>query len=293
MSGTQRYLTIDIGGTVVKYSLFNGDYEELECGEEPTRKDPEQFLKQLLTLTDQYRGKVAGLGICMGGFIDPATGENRDFSVGENFRAWNLKKELYRNIKVPVILENDSNCAALGELEKGAGRGFQDFALLTIGTGVGGALVLGGKLIRGSHFKAAEAGLMLLGQEGSTGGYETVGATSVLVRKVSEKAGVQADGHYVFDHLDNPDIGAVYEGWLERIALAAGNLAVLMDPEAVLIGGGICRQERFIRDLRERIYALFPHLEEYTRIEACKTGNLAGRIGALRLLLEELEAVTV
>ena len=285
MEGTQRYLAVDIGGTVVKYSIFNKCYEELEQGEEPTQKDPGRFLEQLFSIADRYCGQVAGAGICMAGFIDPVTGENTDFSVGENFRAWNLKKELWEKMKVPVVLENDSNCAALGELTAGAGKGLKNFVLLTIGTGVGGALILDGRLVRGSHFKAGEAGFMLLGTEQP---YVQAEATSVLVRKVSESVGRQVDGHYVFSHLGDPETEAIYKNWLERIVLAAGNLAVLTDPEAVLIGGGGCRQERFISDLRERLYTFFPHLQNYTRLEACRTGNLAGRIGALSLLFEEM-----
>ncbi len=283
-----QYLAVDIGGTVVKYSLFHADFEELEHGEEPTEKEPQRFLEQIIAVAERYRERIAGIGICMAGFIDPATGENRDFSVGENFRAWNLKKELSERIKLPVVLENDSNCAALGELETGAGRGLKDFVLLTIGTGVGGALILDGRLVRGSHNKAGEAGLTLLGKERDPENYVSAEATSALVRSVSAIAGRQVDGPYVFAHLEDAAVREIYREWLERLALTAGNLAVLFDPEAVLIGGGICRQERFISDLRERIYGLFPHLAEYTRIEACQTGNLAGRIGVLKLLMEQI-----
>lgn len=296
MGQEQRYLTMDIGGTVVKYSIMDRNYKELEYGEEPTQKDPGRFLEQLFAVADRYRGQVDGAGVCIAGFINPVTGENKDFSVGENFRAWNLKKELSERMQVPVVLENDSNCAALGEMAAGAGKGLKDFVLLTIGTGVGGALVMDGRLVRGNHFKAGEAGLALLGREcggdgqadAESGRYVNAEATSGLVREVSRVAGRQIDGPYVFEHMENPDIHAIYRAWLERIALTAGNLAVMVDPEAVLIGGGICRQERFIRDLRERLYELFPHLGEYTRLEACRSGNLAGRIGALYLLLEEM-----
>ena len=283
-----QYLAVDIGGTVVKYSLFHVSFEELEHGEEATEKEPKRFLEQIVAVAERYRGRIAGIGICMAGFIDPVTGENQDFSVGENFRAWNLKEELSGRMGLPVVLENDSNCAALGELAAGAGRGLSNLALLTIGTGVGGALVLDGRLIRGSHFKAGEAGLALLGKEAGGTGYVSAEATSALVRSVSAVVSRQIDGPYVFGHLEEPDIEAAYRKWLEPLALTTGNLAVMFDPEAVLIGGGICRQARFINDLRQRVYTLFPHLGQYTRIEACRTGNLAGRIGVLKLLLAQI-----
>lgn len=281
-----KYLTIDVGGTFVKYSMMDRQYRVYEEGEEPTQKDPERFLEQLLAIGRRYVGQSAGIAVCIGGFINPETGENTDFSVGKNFTAHNLKEAFEKAFGLPVVLENDSNCAALGELAVGAGRKYRDFILLTIGTGVGGAVIHGGKLLRGSHFKAGEAGLLLV-QRTANGdrGYESAGATAELTRRVSEAVGEKVDGVYIFSHLDDVRIEPIYREWLEKLAVAVGNTAVFVDPQAVLIGGGICRQERFLRDLSERVYSLYPHLKEYTQIEACSTGNRAGRIGALSLLL--------
>lgn len=284
----QKYLAADIGGTFIKYSLMDAQYQVHEEGEEPTEKNPERFLEQLLAIGRRYAGQIAGIGACIGGFINPETGENTDFSVGKNFVAYNLKEEFQKAFHIPVALENDSNCAALGELAAGAGRKYRNFCLLTIGTGVGGAIIQDEKLLRGSHFKAGEAGFLQIQRiEGENRRYESAGATAELSRRVSEAISQKVDGHYIFSHLDDPRIEAIYWEWLEKLAAAVGNAAVLLDPEAVLIGGGICRQERFLQDLRSRAYGLFPHLEEYTRIEACSTGNLAGRIGALSLLLDK------
>jgi len=90
---------------------------------------------------------------------------------------------------------------------------------------------------------------------------------------------------YIRSHRDDARSESIYREWLENLAVAVGNTAVFVDPKAVLIGGGICRQERFLRDLSDRVYSLYPHLRKYTQIEACSTGNRAGRIGALSLLL--------
>lgn len=286
----KKYLTIDIGGTFIKHSIMDEEYRILEEGSEGTKKNPEKFLKQLETLLLRYKKEVEGAAVCIAGFINPETGENIDYSVGENFRAYNLKQALSRAGEFPVILENDSNCAALGEMVMGAGRGLRDFCLLTFGTGIGGALVLDGNLYRGKHFKAGEAGLTLLGASMTDGKIlcESVGATSALVREVSLSLGRDVDGIYIFRHLDNPDILKKYDIWLEKAALVTGNTAMLLDPEAVLIGGGICSSPRFIGDLRKTVYNMFPQLEAYTEIRACETGNQAGRIGALSLLLKQV-----
>ena len=285
----KKYLTIDIGGTFIKYSIMDEEYRILEEGSEGTRKNPEEFLKQLETLVLRYKTEVEGAAVCIAGFINPETGENTDDSVGENFRAYNLKQALSTAGDFPVILENDSNCAALGELVLGAGRGLRDFCLLTFGTGIGGALVLDGNLYRGKHFKAGEAGLTLLRYSMTDGktSCESAGATSALVREVSRTLGRDVDGIYIFGHLDHPDILKKYNVWLEKAALVTGNTAMLLDPEAVLIGGGICGSPRFIGDLQKTVYHMFPQLEDYTEIRACETGNQAGRIGALSLFLKQ------
>lgn len=276
-----KYLAMDIGGTFIKYSIMDDNADVLEDGAIPTEREPEVFRSQLLSVVEKYKNDVQGIAVCIGGFIDPVTGSNTDFSVMPAFRAFNLKEEFERASSLPVVIENDSNCALVGEMVKGAGKGCSDLLLLTIGTGIGGALAVDGKLYRGHHFKAGEAGFM------RTEGVPA-GATSVLVREVSEAINKQVDGIYIFEHLDDEVIAKVYEDWVYRLALVVGNVAVVFDPEAVLIGGGICRQQRFIDDLRRQVYKKYEHLEEYTDIRACETGNHAGRIGALSLLKQSL-----
>ena len=114
------------------------------------------------------------------------------------------------------------------------------------------------------------------------------GQLLVLVKRVSKVAGKTVDGPYVFEHLLEPEIAAVYQDWLEKLSAVVGNMAMLLDPQVVLIGGGICQEPRFIRDLKAKVYELYPHLLEYTEIKGCETGNQAGRIGALALHKEEM-----
>lgn len=284
-----KYLAIDIGGTFIKYSIMNESYVVLEESEEETQKDPEQFLEQLKKIALMYKDSVEGIAACIAGFINPNTGENTDYSVGERFRKYNLKKELEQLCGLPVVLENDSNCAAIGEMVCGAAKGVSDFCLLTIGTGIGGAVVIHNDLIRGKHFKAGEAGLTLLGTKDSDGQIrgENTGATSVLVRKVSETIRKPVDGMYVFAHLADPAIWDIYQTWIYNIAIVAGNMAMILDPEVLLIGGGISHEPRFIKDLKEAVYSFYPNLIQSTKILPCCMGNRAGRIGVLYLWLKQ------
>ncbi len=279
----KQYLTMDIGGTFIKYGIMDSDFKEHNSGSVPTKKNPEEFILQLYHIIDEVKQDISGTAISMGGFINPLTCENTDFSVGMNFKKYNLKDTLSEYSGRKVTVENDSNCAALAELYLGSGQDCSDFCMITLGTGIGGAVVLNRELQRGKNYKAGEFGFSFIGREKKEEGYvyRSAAATSVLVRRVSEALGLQVDGHYIFRNLDNPILREIYEEWLEDLAMLVGNVAVSLDPEKVLIGGGISTQKEFLRELREKVYGIYSNLEEYTGIEACSLGNNAGKIGAL------------
>ncbi len=279
----KQYLTMDIGGTFIKYSRMDRSFHEEYQSVVPTEKNPEGFISQLFGIVDEAGQNISGIAISMGGFINPVTCENSDFSVGENFKKYNLKDTLSKYSHLPVAVENDSNCAALAEMHLGAGRDCRDFCMITLGTGIGGAIILDRQLLRGRNFKAGEFGFGFIGRKKQEDGYvyHSASATSVLVRRISQALGQEVDGVYIFDNLNRPVIRETYEEWLEDLAMVVGNTAVGLDPEKILIGGGISTQEVFIRDLKERVYRIYRPLEEYTKIEACSLGNHAGKIGAL------------
>ncbi len=284
-----NYITMDIGGTFIKYGLMNKEFCEESSLVLPTEKNPERFLQQLLQIINENKAGAEGVAISMGGFIDPVTGQNSDYSVGDNFKAYNLKEELMRHTELPVAIENDSNCAALAELKFGAGKACSDFCMVTLGTGIGGAIIHNRKLLRGRNFRAGEFGFTIIGREGDNGGYtyKAASATAVLAGRVSEKLGQSVDGNYVFDHLEDRRVREIYEEWLDDLAIVIGNTAVSFDPEKVIIGGGISARESFITDLESRVYHIFKHLKDYVTIEACKLGNDAGKIGALINFIEQ------
>ncbi len=289
---TNQYLAIDIGGTFIKYSVMDSEYNCYDEGSIRTKKLPAEFLEQLTDLIEAYLEKINGIAICMGGFFDPLIGENTDFSVGSNFKAYNLKTIFSEKYQIPVLLENDSNCAALGEMVQGAARGYKNFCMVTFGTGIGGAIVINSKLYRGSNYKAGEVGFTKVRIKEESGNIraESAGATSALVKKVSECLNFEVDGRYIFTHMHNTKIATVYREWISKGAIVIGNLAVTVDPEILLIGGGISENNIFINDMKKEVYRLYPHLEEYTAIKASERGNMAGKIGALYLLLQKESA---
>ena len=286
-----KYLTLDIGGTFIKYGIFDSGGRQYYSAKEATCRKSEEFLAQLLGIVGKSEAidRLKGIAISIAGFINPETGENNDFSVGKNFVAYNLKKELKHHTGYDVSIENDANCAALAELWLGAAKGALDIVTITLGTGIGGAIISKGRLIRGKGFKAGEFGLMYCYREKQGEGYRLRSpfATSTLVKKVSEALGFKIQGEYIFNNLDNEIIKQIYENWIEDIALIIGNIAIAFDPEKILIGGGVSEQKVLISSLRDKVYELYPHLGGDIAVEACALKNNAGMLGALYHYLRE------
>ncbi len=177
----------------------------------------------------------------------------------------------------------------MAEVAFGAAKGCSTVAAMTVGTGIGGAVIVDGKLFRGKSFKAGEYGFALTSytlEEGKLVPHYAK-ATSQLVKRCSDALGKEVDGIYVFENLDTDGrIKDIYTAWLADIAVCIGNVCVALDPEMFLVGGAVSTQKRFMDDLKEMVYAGFEKLEDYTRIEACSMGNNAGKVGALLMFFE-------
>ncbi|MBP5304453.1 MAG: ROK family protein [Lachnospiraceae bacterium] len=283
MRDTCGIFAIDVGGTFIKYGLFSEDLEEISGGKKETPKDTEGFISALKGLCDKAKEqgvKLLGIGISMPGFIDPVTGENTDFSIPPCFTERNIKTELEDYTGLKVVMENDSNCAAIGEMAKGAGKDLKNFVMVTVGTGLGGATVLDGKLLRGSHFKSGELGFCYVGNK------KNPEATSGLVDAVREYTGDKnVNGEYIFAHMEDPGIKNIYDKWLCELAMALGNYVTVLDVDCLLVGGGISEEPRFVEGLKGLISDMF-YLEDYTDVRPCSLGNNAGKIGAAYLALK-------
>lgn len=273
-----KYLAIDIGGTFIKYGEYLEDGTELTNLKESTPKNPEAFIDILTEIIIKHE-KIKGVAISCPGFINPVTGENTDFSVGENIKKYNLKAELKRRTKYDISVENDGKCAALAENWLGRGKNYKNLIVITLGTGVGGGIIVNKKLYRGQNFKAGEFGFMIIGKEEGEVIYPP--STSRLIKWVNKEIGKEVTGEYIFENYSDPIIQRVYQKWLERVAITIGNLAVSFDSEMVLVGGGISASDLFIEDLKKETYSIFKHLKEYTLIDRCLLQNNAGKIGAL------------
>lgn len=293
-----KYLTIDIGGTFTKYAVMDETLKIYEKSKVPTAKESvDAYLDMLVELYEKYRGQVAGVAISAPGMIDSEKGFMR--TGGSIYCIENLEviKLLEERIDVPVTIENDAKCAALAEMTWGSLKGCKTAAVLIIGTGLGGALFVDGKLVRGQHFMAGEFSYLVSDAAGALNSDNMIGylvCAPALIRLVAEKKEISVEGltgEEVF-RMANEGDEAVLEAlrlFARRVAMQAMNCQYMIDPEKIAIGGGISAQPLLLQMVREelvKIDAIFPQRNPLPNITVCKYFNDSNLIGALSVYLE-------
>ena len=247
--------------------------------------------------------RPAGIGYCCPGFVDAASGtvvggsENIPGMAGRSAAAY-----LAERIGAPAWADNDATCAAAAELAYGAGRPFGSFLLVTVGTGIGGGLVLGGRVWRGARGFAGEIGHVSLDPEGpacpcgSRGCLEQYASGPAIVRAWKERAGSRAgEAGTPLDvarlaAAGEPEALAAFAGAGRALAQAVGGVINLLDIQACIVGGGVADAgEVLLEPLRRELGAFaYPLLAEGFRVTAAKLGNDAGLLGAAALAWERL-----
>lgn len=303
---------VDVGGTTVKLGLFNPDGEVLEKWEIPTRT--EEAGKYIIgDIADSIKAKmkdniidsndVIGVGI---GVPGPVT-EDGTVLLAANL-GWgrkNINNELGEMLGVPVKTGNDANVAALGEMWRGGGRGYKDMVAVTLGTGVGGGIIIGGKIVCGSNGAGGEIGHIHLednepdecGCKGH-GCLEQYASATGVVRiankklAASDKASVlrntEVTAKAVWDAVKDNDelaveVAQVYGEYLGKGLAATANV---VNPQIFVVGGGVSKAGRVLIDYMK------PYFEKYAfpgarnaKFELAQLGNDAGIYGAAKLVL--------
>ncbi|MDR7079476.1 glucokinase [Neobacillus niacini] len=284
----------DIGGTFVKHALINQDGEIIEKGKLPTPKVEAQtnLLAEIQQMVSQYqlRGTIAAIGISSCGII-----KNGQVLLSANipgYTGFTIEKQLSERLSLPVYVENDVRCAGLGEMWKGSAVGKENFVLLTLGTGIGGAVVIDGKLIKGNNGFAGELGHMIIEQEGrlcgcgAAGCYEQYASTSALLRDYQKESldGKAISGEEYMLRLSQNDPIAItcYQRFIDYIVSGLVTIAHFINPESIIIGGGIIENgDRLINDIRKtfenKVMTIY---QSTTSIEAAVLKNDASIMGA-------------
>ncbi len=297
-------LGVDIGGTAVKLGLIGDGYAVLARREASVCFD--QYRTPVLTTVvreskaflEAEGARVEAIGVSATGQVDTALGAVVGTSGKiPNYEGSRIKDEMEAAFGVPVRVANDANAAALGECIAGAGRGLSDVVMVTIGTGVGGGIVLGGKPYGGARGFAGEIGHFTLYQDGipcacgKKGCYENYASTTALVRRACEAAAEDGlDGREIFRRVAEGDavMAGVLREWMGDIAAGITGLVHIFNPQAVIIGGGVSRQKELLIDpLREMILReAMPRFAENLQVLQAHLGNDAGMIGAAGLFAE-------
>ena len=284
-------LAIDIGGTMIKYGLVSSDGEILSTNkiETEAEKGLENILNKIDNIFKRYKENnpvgiaVSGTGQ-INGMIGKVIGGN---PIIPNWIGTNLVKILEEKYNLPIVLENDVNCVALGEKWIGAGKDLSNFICLTIGTGIGGGIILNNQLFRGENFVAGEFGHILI----KKGEFEQFASTTALIRLVKERTGKTLNGKEIFD-LEKKEIveyQEVISEWIENLTDGLSSIVYCFNPANMILGGGVIEQgEPLINRIKNSLFKkIGSQFKEKLNIIQAKLGNNAGMIGASYLLLEK------
>jgi len=305
-------LGIDLGGTSVKLGLISADGQLIRKWEipTPTENAGENILPAIaaslppvLEALGIAREQLIGAGMGVPG----AVLEGRYVKPCVNLNGWggDVASELSALLALPVKAVNDANAAALGEMWQGGGMGCSNVVFVTIGTGVGGGIIVDGKLLAGVHGSGGEIGHMKINPEeyekcgcGKTGCLEQYASATGIVRMTNKALAsydmpsalrsCEVTAKSVFDCAKAGDELAemVVERFGEDMGRALAAVSCVCDPEVFVIGGGVSAAGKIILDVVEKGFRrhAFPAAED-TRFELAKLGNDAGIFGSARLML--------
>ena len=300
----KRYLGIDIGGTKIKYGILDENGVESVSNEVNTPKDSfEEFKNIIIDIIYKFEN-LDGVGMSIPGCVNPITGYISNGGALRYLDQINLKEELSKYTNLELAFENDANCVGLAEKWIGNAKECTDFICITVGTGIGGALYINDKLNSGKNSFSGEFGYMIVDNIDGEGKIETmsqVASTAALVREVAKSKGIDSEelsGFELFKMMNNGDteVISIYKKWMKKLAIGIYNLGFSIDPEKVLVGGGISSAPNFINDLKEALYQLMKEtgcdipdimssIDKRWIIDTCKYFNNSGKIGAIYNLI--------
>ena len=311
------YLGIDLGGTNIAVGLVSEAGQILARKSVPTRAErPAEEIaatmadtaKALLREAGAAESELISVGIGSPGAVDSEAGVIVS-ACNLRFSNTPLRRMMARYFHCPVYVENDANCAAWAEAVAGAARGTRDSLMITLGTGVGGGIVIGGRLYGGMNNYGGEFGHMIIADGGELcacgrrGCVEAYSSATALARDAQRAATAHpksllgeiaaGEGGYsgktVFDAVERGDAVArcVLDEYVHHLAIAVINLIRIFQPEVLVVGGGVAQAgEALLAPLRDQvsdIYGSYVTKEKRTKIKAAALGNDAGIVGAALL----------
>lgn len=310
---SQYVFGVDIGGTTVKLGFFNVEGELLDKWEIPTRTEEEgsHILPDIAaSIQKKIEEKqitpeiIAGVGVGAPGPVDSEGVIHKAVNLG--WETFSIKKTLEEIVHMPVMAGNDANVAALGEMWRGGGQGSNDLIVVTLGTGVGGGIIVGGKVLTGATGAGGEIGHIHVEDNeteacgcGNKGCLEQFTSATGITRlanrklKTSDKDSVLRGGEItaktVFDAVKAKDELAmeVAEEFGRYLGNGLASIACVVNPEAIVIGGGVSKAGEVLIDYIKPYYEknVF-HGSRNVKFALATLGNDAGIYGAAKLVLD-------
>ena len=310
------YIGVDLGGTNIAIGVTDEEFNIVVKGSVPTLAqrggeaivhDMAELAKKLCTDNGIAMEEIAGVGIASPGTVNPDTGiiEYANNIKFKDFPIVKLFSEEFGIEATKIAIGNDANLAALGEYVAGAAKGAGSSAMLTLGTGVGGGVIIDGKVLTGAHFGGAELGHIVVEYGGRPctcgrrGCLEAYCSATGLIRLAKEKyeeypdsvmhqlcsSADEINGKTPFDAKKMGDKAGteVVDTYISYLACGIGNVINIFQPDVILIGGGVCNQKDYLLlPLIEKVEAeVYGNLK--TKIAIASLGNDAGIIGAAAL----------
>ncbi len=310
------YLGVDLGGTNIAIGLVDENFKIILKDKVPTgasrpvsaiMDDMAALCKSIVERAGITFDEVAYAGIAAPGSVDPKLGEVR-YANNIKMDNYPIADELKKRLPVKkVLLENDANAAALAEAKAGAGKGYSDLVMITLGTGVGGGIVIDGKLYSGFNYCGAELGHTVIefgGRPctcGRHGCFEAYSSATGLINMTKEKMIENVDslmwelagdnlenvsGRTAFDAAKKGDKAAkkVVDMYIKYLACGLTNMVNIFQPQVLCIGGGVCGEGDYllkplIKTIRRWEYGAATQTN-FSQIKIAELGNDAGIIGA-------------
>lgn len=287
----RKFICIDIGGTSIKYGVIDESGEIItksSIDTEAKEKGGSGILEKVKYIISQYIDRYIVDGVCIStaGMVDPDEGKIT-FALPHlipGYTGMELKKEVETEFNLRCEVENDVNCAGLGEMWLGAGNSASSAICMTIGTGIGGCVIIDKKLAHGFSNSAGEIGYMNINGKN----FQDLASTSSLVKNVARRKKIEErkiDGKKIFELAKSNDIECLKEidSMVKALAIGIANICYVVNPQVVILGGGIMAQKEFLKPRIERELknTLIESVYKNTTLEFASKQNDAGMLGAL------------
>lgn len=282
-------LAFDVGANFVRYALFTGGKLRIPVSVAMPTDGAESFYRAVSRVVNQHIASgvsVDGIAISMPGYIDTVNRRVKIAGPLHMLDHHSIGRELAEHLDspLPIWLENDANCAAIAEKNSGNAKTLDDFVVITVDTGIGGAVYIDGHLRHGQSWAAGELGMMIVNFDaGGPLPLHDYATTVALGQRYAAESGADSTGLVpltLLRRLDEPEVRRVVEQWADYLAITVFNVVVVLNPGCVLIGGTVGQEPALLPLLKEALDRI-PRWKEFrTPIKRCRHSNNGCLLGA-------------